>query len=431
MTPRGPLTDDVAGGRGAGPTGRRLRVTIVDDSRTQAEIARGLLEREGHQVRVSSSSVAALEEVPREPPDCVLMDIMMPELDGHELCRRLRARPELMGTKLVMVSAKAYHYERRRALEMGADGFFQKPLDPARFAADLARLVTDTLTVSFWGVRGTLPISRRDSLRYGGNTSCTSVSFPDGRLFVFDAGTGIKALSDALAAEKRARIDTYLFISHAHWDHINALPFFAPLYSVGHRIEICGPAQPDRSLRELLSAQMESPYFPITVREFAADVHYRELHEGSFEIGRERIRSMLLSHPGSCLGYRLEHGERSICYVTDNELYPPGSPFHSAEYAAQLAEFVSGADLLITDCAYADEEYPQRVNYGHSAVGQVVELACRARVKQLCLIHHDPDQSDAAVDAKLACAQELALQRGASTLVSAPAELSEIELPGP
>jgi CheY-like chemotaxis protein len=411
--------------------GRRLRVTIVDDSRTQAEIARGLLEREGHQVRVSASSVAALEEVPRDPPDCVLLDIMMPELDGHELCRRLRARPELAGTKLVMVSAKAYHYERRRALEMGADGFFQKPLDPARFAADLARLVSDTLTVSFWGVRGTLPISRRDSLRYGGNTSCTSVSFPDGRLFVFDAGTGIKALSDALAAEKRARIDTYLFISHAHWDHINALPFFAPLYSVGHRIEISGPAQPDRSLRELLSAQMDSPYFPITVREFAADVHYRELREGNFEIGRERIRSMLLSHPGSCLGYRLEHGARSICYVTDNELYPPGSPFHSAEYVAQLADFVSGADLLITDCAYGDEEYPQHVNYGHSAVGQVVELACRARVKQLCLMHHDPDQNDAAVDAKLARAQELALLRGTGTVVSAPAELSEIELPAP
>jgi phosphoribosyl 1,2-cyclic phosphodiesterase len=410
------------------PEHTRLRVYIVDDSRTQAEIARGLLEHAGHQVQVNHSSVAALAEIPRERPDCVLMDIMMPELDGHELCRRLRPLPELTGTKLVMVSAKAYHYERRRALEMGADGFFQKPLDLARFAGDLQRLVADTLTVGFWGVRGTLPISRRDSLRYGGNTSCASVSFPDGRLFVFDAGTGIKALSDALAASKRVRIDTYLFISHAHWDHINALPFFAPFYQVGHRIEISGPAQADLSLRELLSAQMESPYFPISAREFAADVHYHELREGEFEIGRERIRTMLLSHPGSCLGYRLEHGGRSICYVTDNELYPPDSPFHSPEYVEQLAAFVSGADLLITDCAYTDEEYPGRVNYGHSCVSQVVDLACRARVKQLCLMHHDPDQSDATVDAKLARAQELLAARGAATVVSAPAELSEIEL---
>jgi len=406
----------------------RLRVYIVDDSRTQAEITRGLLERDGHQVDVSFSSVAALREIPAQRPDCVLIDIMMPELDGHELCRRLRALPELAATKLVMVSAKAYHYERRRALEMGADGFFQKPLDPARFAAELARLVADTLTVGFWGVRGTLPISRRDSQRYGGNTSCVSVSFPDGRLFVFDAGTGIKALSDALASSKRARIDTYLFLSHAHWDHINALPFFAPLYSAGHRIEISGPAQADRSLRELLSAQMDSVYFPITAREFAADVHYRELREGEFEIGRERMRTMLLSHPGSCLGYRLEHGGRALCYVTDNELYPVGSPFHSPEYVEQLADFVRGADLLITDCTYTDEEYPARVNYGHSCVSQVADLACRARVKQLCLMHHDPDQNDAAVDAKLARAEARIAERGGATRACAPAELSEIEL---
>jgi CheY-like chemotaxis protein len=410
------------------PRSTRLRVYIVDDSRTQAEIARGILEQEGHEVSVSLSSVEALREIPAQHPDCVLMDIMMPELDGHELCRRLRALPALSETKLVMVSAKAYHYERRRALEMGADGFFQKPLDPALFPADLGRLVADTLTVEFWGTRGTLPISRSDSVRYGGNTSCVSVSFPDGRLFVFDAGTGIKALSDALSAEKRARIDTYLFLSHAHWDHINALPFFAPLYSVGNRIEISGPAQADRSLRELLSAQMDSVYFPITAREFAADVHYRELREGDFEIGRERIRTMLLSHPGSCLGYRLEHGDRSICYVTDNELYPPDSPFHSPEYVEQLADFVRDADLLITDCAYTDEEYPERVNYGHSCVSQVVDLACRAHVEQLCLMHHDPDQTDADIDAKLTRAQELIAARGASTVASAPTALSALDL---
>jgi phosphoribosyl 1,2-cyclic phosphodiesterase len=310
---------------------------------------------------------------------------------------------------------------------MGADGFFQKPLDLARFAGDLARLVADTLTLGFWGMRGSLPISRPDSIRYGGNTSCVSVSFPDGRLFVFDAGTGIKALSDALAS-KRARIDTYLFISHAHWDHINALPFFAPFYQVGHRIEISGPAQADLSLRELLSAQMESPYFPITAREFAADVHYRELREGEFEIGRERIRTMLLSHPGNCLGYRLEHGGRSICYVTDNELYLPDSPFHSAEYAEQLRSFVAGADLLITDCAYSDEEYPSHVNYGHSGVSQVVDLAASARVRRLCLMHHDPDQTDAAVDAKLAHARRLLAERGAATEALAPQERSELEL---
>ena len=353
---------------------------------------------------------------------------MMPELDGHELCRRLRAMPALAATKLVMMSAKAYHFERKRAREMGADGFFQKPLESARFARELERLVADTLCVGFWGVRGTLPISRTDSVRYGGNTSCVSVSFPDGRLFVFDAGTGIKALSDELMAARVSRIDAALFISHPHWDHINALPFFAPLYVVGHQLAIYGPAQGDRSMRELLSAQMDGAYFPITVREFAADVSYHDLHEGEFEIARERIRTMLLVHPGNCLAYRLDHGDRSLCYVTDNELYPPGSSFHSPEYLEHLVDFARDTDLLITDCAYGDEEYPQRVNYGHSCVSQVVDFACRARAKRLCLMHHDPDQNDAAVDAKVSRAQALIEQRGAATVVCAPTERSEIEL---
>jgi phosphoribosyl 1,2-cyclic phosphodiesterase len=284
--------------------------------------------------------------------------------------------------------------------------------------------VADTLTVASERA-GTLPIAQV-SPRYGGN-SCVSLSFPDGRLFVFDAGTGIKALSDSLEAASRSRIDGTIFISHPHWDHINGLPFFAPLYAVGHQLEIYGPAHGDRSLRELLSAQMDSVYFPITVREFAANVSFHDLREGSFEIGREQIRTMLLSHPGSCLGYRIDHGGKSVCYVTDNDTRP-SLEFHSAEYLDQLADFVRDTDLLVTDCAYDDDEYRTRVNYGHSSVSQVVELACRANPKQLCMMHHGPDQNDAAIAAKLAHAQELLAARGAATVASAPEALSQIEL---
>jgi len=137
---------------------------------------------------------------------------------------------------------------------------------------------------------------------------------------------------------------------------------------------------------------------------------------------------MLLSHPGNCLGYRLEHGGRSICYVTDNELFFPDSEFYSEEYVERLADFTRASDVLITDCTYLDEEYPRKIRFGHSSVTQVADLAARARPKALYLFHHDPDQSDAAIDAKVARMRELLGARGVGTNVGAPTQLAEFEI---
>jgi phosphoribosyl 1,2-cyclic phosphodiesterase/CheY-like chemotaxis protein len=407
--------------------GRRLDVSIVDDSALQTDIARALLEKAGHSVVTYRSGADALRDLARRP-DCVLMDIMMPGMDGYELCRRLRAMEALARTKLVMMSTKAYPFDRKRAFALGADGYFVKPLHPATFVPELERLVAGTLVMTFWGVRGTLPVSRTDSVRYGGNTPCVSLSFPDGRLLIFDAGTGIKALSDSLMAAQRTRIDGKILLTHPHWDHINALPYFGPLYVQGNQFEICGPAHGDVTVRDLVSAQMSGVFFPVTVQEFSASISYRDLNEGEFEIGGVKVRTMLLSHPGNCLGYRLEHGGRSICYVTDNELFFPDSESYSEEYVERLADFARGTDVLITDCTYLDEEYPRKMHWGHSSVGQVADLAGRARPKTLYLFHHDPDHSDTIIDAKLAQMRALVGKRAAETNVVAPTQLAEFEV---
>jgi phosphoribosyl 1,2-cyclic phosphodiesterase len=406
----------------------KLTVYVVDDSRTQAEIMRALLEKGGHHAIISTSSQEALAQIPCAKPDCVVFDLMMPGLDGYELCRRLRGMPELAATRLIVVSAKAFPFERRRAGEMGADAYFVKPLSPATFTADVERLVAGTLSLRFWGVRGTLPVSRADSRRYGGNTLCVSVDFPDGRLFVFDAGTGIRALSDALLADGRTRLDARVLISHPHWDHINTIPFFVPFYMQGNSFEVCGPSHGDITMRGLITAQMDGVYFPITTREFAADVQYRDLAEGEYDIGGVAVRTMLLSHPGNCLGYRLEYAGRRLCYVTDNELYPTDSPFRSDEYVERLVDFCRNVNVLITDCTYSDEEYERRIHWGHSSVSQVAELAWRARVRSLYLVHHDPGQNDQAIDAKLAHAQAWLAARGANTEVVAPIELAKVDV---
>ena len=137
---------------------------------------------------------------------------------------------------------------------------------------------------------------------------------------------------------------------------------------------------------------------------------------------------MLLSHPGNCLGYRVTYNGRSLCYVTDNELYDAGSPQRSEEYMDHLIEFIHGTDALITDCTYTDEIYPKKMGWGHSSVSQVAELASRARVKTLYLVHHDPDDNDDIIDAKLARSRELVGKSGAATNVVAPGERTAFEL---
>lgn len=280
----------------------------------------------------------------------------------------------------------------------------------------------DQIKLRFWGVHGTLPVPGKNTVKYGGNTSCISLEFPGGKLFIFDAGTGIKVLSDYLTANKVRPVSTKIFISHPHWDHINALPFFAPLYMQGNNFEICGPSQGNISMKKLISRQMDGIYFPIKFKEFGANIHFRDLKEEEFKVDGINIKTMLLNHPGHCLGYCVNYKKRYIYYITDNELYPKSNQFYNEHYLNQLTDFVRNADALITDCTYTDKEYETKLGWGHSSVKQVVDLADRAKVKILYLYHHDPDHTDAVIDAKLKTAQAMLKKKNSATICIAPKE---------
>lgn len=403
-----------------GVTGRRF--IIVDDDRVAAGHAAAVLKRAGHTVQTFQSSLEGLEAIRAEKPDGVVTDIMMPEMDGLEMTQRLREDPAFNDTRIFVFSGKAFDYDRRRALEVGADAFIQKPIKGDVFLETVDRILNDSVVAQFWGVRGTLPKPGPDSLRYGGQTNCITLSFPRGQFFIFDGGSGIREVGDHLMKSGRTRTEGKIFISHPHWDHINALPFFAPLYVPGNDYEILGPSHGSMGIGDLVSAQMDGAYFPITVREFGARVTFRDLREGAYDVAGVKVRTMLLSHPGYCLGYRVEYGDRSFCYITDNELFLPDSEYHSPEYMDQLADFVRGTDMLVTDSTYTDAEYESKVGWGHSCLSQVVDLACRAEVKELCLYHHDPSQDDSDIDEKLRVATEMLAERGSGVRCSAPAE---------
>ncbi len=405
-----------------------MKFFLVDDDPDTLALVSRLLTDAGHEVVVRASSTGAVRDIPDARPDCVITDLMMPVMDGFELTRELRRRPELAAMKIVILSAKSYDFDRRRAKEMGADGYITKPIKRETFLQSINEMVSDKLAVHYWGVHGTLPVPGDAYTRYGGNTPCVSVEVSGEPLYVFDCGSGIKKLSDRVMASAGERLSARVFISHTHWDHINTVPFFAPLYARGNQVEIFGPYQGNLTIERAISAQMESVYFPVTIREFGARIMFRDLREETLEFGPVRIDTMLLRHPGYCLGYKLICRDRTICYITDNELYLPTDPRHDARYVERLADFVRRADVLITDTTYRDHEYPSKVDWGHSCVSQVADLAARAEVKRLHLFHHDPDQTDADIDLKLDETRKELARLGSNVICEAPAEGSELVL---
>ena len=407
---------------------QKLKFFIVDDDRIFIKLLTKFLEAEEQSVSSDTSSISALPEIIEQKPDCIILDIMMPNMDGLELLKRLRSESSLNETKIIVVSGKSYEFDRKRAFTFGADGYITKPVDPQKVVGQIQRIIEDLIELTFWGVHGTLPVPGDQTTKYGGNTPCVSIEFCKGTFFIFDAGSGIKVLSDHLMAKNRPLIGAKIFISHPHWDHINALPFFAPLFMQGNEIEICGPAHGDVTMRELISDQMGGVYFPINIKEFGAMVTFRDLVEEELEIDGIKIKTMLLNHPGQCLGYRVEYKGRSICYVTDNELYPKSNQFYSEDYTHKLTAFVMNTDALITDCTYDDEEYNSKIGWGHSAIEQVVDLANRAGVKTLYLFHHDPDHSDVDIDVKLETAQAMLEKRKSATRCVAPKERQRFKL---
>ena len=410
------------------PESKTMRFLIVDDDPIILRLMQAVLEEGGHSVKCYDSSLKALRDIPVDRPDCVISDVIMPEMDGFELCREIRSRPDLAAIKIIMCSSKSYDFDRRRAKELGADGYIVKPIQRETLPGLIAEILSEKVAVSYWGVHGTLPVPGPSSLRYGGNTPCVSVEISGEPLYIFDCGSGIKRLSDHLAATKVQRLSARVFISHTHWDHINTIPFFGPLYVRGNQIEVFGPYQGDLTIERAIAAQMESVYFPVTIREFGARLVFRDLREETLNFGSVRIDTILLKHPGYCLGYRLSCHGHSVCYITDNELYLSTDPRYDLGYVERLANFVRGADVLITDTTYRDHEYPTKVDWGHSCVSEVADLAARAKVKRLHLFHHDPDQSDDDIDVKLKETREALARLGSDVACEAPSEGSKLVL---
>jgi phosphoribosyl 1,2-cyclic phosphodiesterase/ActR/RegA family two-component response regulator len=406
--------------------GKKYHFFIIDDDASTIEAYARLLKDQGHQVTSSTSSKEGLQKILEIQPDCVLCDLIMPDLDGIDLLNCIRLKKDIKQPKYIVVTGKIFDFDRRRAHQAGVDGYITKPISSETFVRDILEILDSNMVVNFYGVRGTLPVPGPNSLRYGGNTNCVTIQIAQKHFLIFDAGTGIKVLSDTLLKENSLPIKANLFITHPHYDHINGIPFFVPLYLKGNHFDIYGPNQGDLSIESLLNNQMENVYFPVTMKEFIADLNFHNLTEENFQIDDLRVQTILLNHPGRCIGYRIDYQNKSFCYVTDNELYLENSPHYSQHEVDRLIRFIKEADLLLVDATYSDEEYAKKIGWGHSCVSRVVDIADKANVKLMGLYHHDLNEFDNDIDNKLKHAQELLQKRNSKTKCIAPAEGSSI-----
>jgi CheY-like chemotaxis protein/phosphoribosyl 1,2-cyclic phosphodiesterase len=281
------------------------------------------------------------------------------------------------------------------------------------------------MRVRFWGTRGSIATPGPTTLRYGGNTACVELRTQADTLIVFDCGTGARLLGQALLAQG-GPIEGSILLGHSHWDHIQGFPFFAPIFLPESRFTIYAPSGGDKRLSEVLSGQMEYTYFPVSLDQLQSRITFQDLGEDTFSIGEATVQTQYLNHTALTLGYRVSVGGATVIYATDHEPHARNL-WHSDGGSGRRAvvhhgdqrhiDFLAQADLVIHDSQYTEEEYGQKVGWGHSPVEYAVDVCAEAGVKRLALFHHDPSHDDARLDRLVADCQRRAERTGADLAV--------------
>ena len=272
-------------------------------------------------------------------------------------------------------------------------------------------------------MRGSIPTPGPATVRYGGNTSCVEVRSGD-EIIILDAGTGLRPLGLALLAEFKNRpLNITLLITHTHWDHIQGLPFFAPIYNPRCRLRILGCQGSREGLLNALTGQMESTYFPVPFAKLPSNIEIEELENFNFDIGPVLVRAQRANHPGMCVGYRLFSPDGITVFFPDTEPRTGGDD-------REMMEFVRDADVLILDSQYDREEYLKHTGWGHGCVDDSVALALKAGVKRLCLFHHDSAHDDKKIDSFQRRARQLVAKQKGKLKVDAAREGMVIQLGG-
>jgi phosphoribosyl 1,2-cyclic phosphodiesterase len=261
--------------------------------------------------------------------------------------------------------------------------------------------------LKIWGCRGSLATPGPETVRYGGNTSCIEVMLADDdAILVLDAGTGIRQLGDEL--ERRDVRKIHLCLTHLHLDHLEGLRFFAPLWNPDVSVEIWGPPSPLHSLRDRIARYFSPPLFPVDLRDVPAAMSFHDVPKESWSIDGARLTADLVVHPGPTIGYRLETSQGSVAYIPDHEPALAGAIGSNSTDWISGSSLAQGVDALLHDAQYFEDEYADRVGWGHSSVADAVAFTRAVGAHRLVLFHHEPSHTDDELERLEARAHELA-----------------------
>jgi ribonuclease BN (tRNA processing enzyme) len=247
------------------------------------------------------------------------------------------------------------------------------------------------MIVRVWGARGSLSAPGPATVGYGGNTSCVEVELADDTILILDAGSGIRELGQRLVEKDPGVL--HICLTHLHLDHVEGLGFFSPLWRAGWELRFWGPPSTTATLRQRVSRYLSPPLFPIGLSEAPAEAVFEDAPREPWRLGSAVIEAQTVEHRGPTLGYRIEEEGQVLAYVPDHEPYLTAALDDEPRWISGWA-LAAGADLLFHDSQYTEEEYSQRVGWGHSAVHHAAAFARAAGVRQLAMFHHDPMRSD-------------------------------------
>ncbi len=279
------------------------------------------------------------------------------------------------------------------------------------------------MKIRCWGARGSIPVSGAEYVLYGGDTTCVEIRTRGDEIIIIDAGSGIRRLGNLLIRENREQFS--MIFTHAHWDHILGFPFFKPVYRKGTSIQVFGCSAAQESIQAMISRTMQAPYFPVNFEDLQARISYHSSCETSFAVETVTVTPIPLSHPNQGFGYKFTESGKTVVFLSDNELnfrHPGGLSFQ--EYAA----FCRGADLLIHDAEFTEEEYRWGRTWGHSVYTHALQLALEAGVKTLGLFHHNQERADSAVEEILRNCRGIVAERKGSLECVAFSQQTEVDL---